>query len=74
MNIPYLVIKGVVVQVPERITEERPPSPRVVDERFLGSPDNGAGPEEIIGNAASGRIEGQVAGVVPDEVSTDAVE
>jgi len=74
LNISYLIIECAVVQIPERVAVERPPSPQAVDEGFLRSPDDGADTREIIVPAAPGGIDSQVASIIPDELSPYPVE
>src|SRR5271165_3061654 len=73
LNITYLIPECVDVQVPERVAKERPSSSRVVDERLLRSADDGGGAGEVIVGATPNRIDGQVFGVISDELSTHPV-
>jgi len=74
LDISYLIIERAMVEVPERITEERPSSSRVVDEGLLRSSDDGAGAGKIISGTTPDRIDRQVARVIPDELSANSIK
>jgi hypothetical protein len=74
LNISYLIPECTVIQVSERVAKERPPSSRDVNEGFLCPPDDRAGTGEVVAGATPGRIDGQVARVISDELRAEPVE